>query len=156
MKVSTTFENKQRNYRLDTHFVLLFQDLTDFSFNSFGDVIDVLRFDGGLHPVFEDFGKIVLKLTSAEMNQYFFPIRRSIIATQVRFQFSGQDFDSCRLSDTVRSNESKNLTRTRHWETMEFERIGSVSMRRVSFQIFWQINNGNGFKWALFGTNAAT
>jgi hypothetical protein len=39
---------------------------------------------------------------------------------------------------------------------MELERVGTITVRRVSLQIFGKIDNINGFKRALFHTDTAT
>jgi hypothetical protein len=39
---------------------------------------------------------------------------------------------------------------------MKFERVGSITVRRILFQILWKINNLDGFEGTLFDTDTAT
>ena len=82
------------------------------------------------------------------------PIRRIVITTEVRLELSSKNLQSGTLSDTVRANESKYLTGTGSWETMEFERVRGVSMSDLGVQVGRQINDSNSFERASFKVDA--
>lgn len=39
---------------------------------------------------------------------------------------------------------------------MQLERVGTVTVRSVLFQVLGEIDNVNGFEWTLFDTDTAT
>jgi hypothetical protein len=58
-------------------------------------------------------------------------------------------------TDAIDANESKHCARMRHWQSMQLESIRSVAVRRFLIQIFGQVDDLNGVKWALFDTYIA-
>lgn len=66
--------------------------------------------------------------------------------TKIGFQFSTQDLQRRTLSNTVRSDQTEYLTRSRCRETMKLEGVGRVSMSDLGFQICWQVDNVDGFE----------
>jgi len=101
-------------------------------------VIYVLRFDQGLEVVLQNLGEVILELRSTEILENFLPIwwildvgnRTSVcgypsgiyvtyvVSSKIRLEFSGQNLQSCALSDTVSPHETKHLTRSRGRESM--------------------------------------
>lgn len=119
-------------------------------------MINVLWLDSCFHSIFQYFSKVVLEFASAKMDQDFFPIGRVVVTTQIGFHFAGKNFQSCRLPNTVGSDETENLSRAWHRQAMKFERVGTVAMCGVLFQIFGQVDNTNGFERALFDADTTT
>ena len=55
-----------------------------------------------------------------------------------------------KCNKTIWSHEPENLARSRQRKSVEFERIGTESMRRFLFQRLWQIYNLNRLKRTFF------
>lgn len=108
-----------------------------------------------LQVIFQDLCKVVLQFRPSKELEQFFPIRRIIKFTQVWFHLARENLECCGFANTVRADETQDLTRTRHRKAMEFEGIGRVAMRHLGFEIGGQIDNVNGPKGALFGADTA-
>lgn len=90
------------------------------------------------------------------MFQHSLPIRRIREATKIGLQFSRQDPQSGRLADTVGANESEHLSWTGGWKTVQLERVGGIPMRHFGVQVCWQVNDIDGAKGTLLGTNSTS
>ncbi|KAF5779937.1 hypothetical protein HanXRQr2_Chr11g0466441 [Helianthus annuus] len=60
-----------------------------------------------------------------------------IKTAQIGFQLSSQNFESCRLSDSICSNQTENLPRPRDRQPVQFEGVGPITMSCIFIQIFW-------------------
>lgn len=77
------------------------------------------------------------------------PIWWVIETTQVWLQLSGEDLERSGLSDTVGSNETEDLPRSWHRQTVKLEGVGGVSVGDLRLEVGWQVDNVDGAKWAL-------
>lgn len=70
---------KVANLILILAFIFLVQQLLDRTFDSFGNLIHILRLDKGFQIIFKNLGEVILKLGTSEMVQNFLPIRGTLI-----------------------------------------------------------------------------
>ena len=93
-------------------FVNLFESLADNELLSLGlgHGVDVLNLDKGLEIGLEHSLEEILQLISSEEFEDFFPFRRVFEFAEIRFHVSGKHSQSRRLSNSVCSNESENLS----------------------------------------------
>lgn len=82
------------------------------------------------------------------MFQNLLPFRWIIVSSKIGLEFSRKDFEGGGFSNTVRSDQTEDLTWTRGWESMQFEGVGIVSVGNVGFEIGGQVENLDGFEWA--------
>lgn len=85
------------------------------------------------------------------MFQYFCPFGRGVVFAQIRFELAREDFESGGFTDTVRTDQTENLTWTGCGETMQFEGVGRVSVGDVGFEIGGEVENLDGFEGAPVG-----
>ena len=85
------------------------------------------------------------KLSSSSREESF---KTHIVSTEVGLHLSSEDLESCRLSDTVGSYETENLTWTRSRQTMKFERVGGVPMGDLRLEVGGKVDDGDGFEGA--------
>jgi hypothetical protein len=109
--------------------------------NRLRQLVDILRLDNGLQIVLHNLGQVVLQLTAAEVLERLVPVGRIVIATQIRLLLSRQDLERRRLSDTVRADETEDLTRTRRGETVQLEGVCGVTMGDLGFEVGRQVDN---------------
>jgi hypothetical protein len=117
-----------------------------------------LNLDDSLDIILQQLCEEILKFRTTEIFQNFLPIRRRLKtekekqkqkkkkkmkkciffrwrrqrtytkATQIGLKVIGQDLQSSGFTNTVRTNKTKNVTRTRHGKSMELERVGTVTV----------------------------
>lgn len=109
-----------------------------------------------LQVVFQNLGEIVLKFRTTEVLENILPIRRVIKVTQVWLHFTSQNLQSGRLANTVCTNQTQHLARTRTRQTMELERVGRVTVSDFLFQVGGQVDDMDGAKRTLFRTDTTT
>lgn len=78
------------------------------------------------------------------------------MSSQIRLQLSRQDFQSRTLSNTVRTDETKYLTRTWHRQSMQLEAVRRVSMSDLCFEVGGQVDNMDGTERALLWADTTT
>mmetsp|Transcript_12096 Transcript_12096/g.34597 ORF Transcript_12096/g.34597 Transcript_12096/m.34597 type:complete len:236 (-) Transcript_12096:33-740(-) len=136
--------------------ILLLEDLTDQTPHGTGDVIDVLRLDGGLHGVLQDLGEVILKVGSAEVDEDLLPVGGGVVLAEVGLHLAGEDLEGGTFADAVGTDEAENLARTGHGEPMELEGVGTVSVGGVALQILGKVDDGNGLEGALLDADTAS
>jgi hypothetical protein len=114
------------------------------STNRLWQFVDILRLYDGPKVVLDNLGEIVLQLRSSEVGQSLGAVRWVIVSSQIWLLLSGQDLEGCGLSDTVDSDQSENLTRSRCWQSMELEGVGRVSVSDLLLEIGWQVDDVDG------------
>lgn len=122
----------------------------------FWDLIHILRLGHRLEVILQNLGKVVLQLRTSEMLQDLLPIRRVVISAQVGLLLAGKNLQCRTLSNTVRSHQSKHLTRSWEWKSVDLETVGAVAMRDLSLEVGGQVDNVDGVEWALLGTDTAS
>jgi hypothetical protein len=90
-----------------------------------------------------------LQLRATEILQNLLPIGRIIVPAQVGLQLATENLQSCTLSDTIRADQSQNLARTGHGQSMQLEAVGRVSMRDLSLEVRRQVDDVDGIEWAF-------
>lgn len=76
--------------------------------------------------------------------------------TKVGLHLARKNLESGGFADTVGTNQTKHLTRTRNGQTMQLERIGRITMRHFRFQVGRQVDNVDGAKRTFLGTDTTT
>jgi hypothetical protein len=97
-----------------------------------------------------------LQLGTTEILQNLLPVRRVIVAAQVRLQLATQNLQRGTLSDTVCSNETEDLTGTGHGQTVKLEAVGGVTVGDLALQVGGQVDNIDGAERTLLGANTTT
>lgn len=145
------------------------------STNSLGDLIHVLGLNDGLEIILEELGEVVcrgwlahvvistsglnsssgltLQLRTTEVLDDFLPVRRIVMAAEIGLELSAENLQCSTLANTVGSNQSENLSRSGHRETMQLEAVGAIAMGDLAFQIGRQVDDGNGIEWAFLGAD---
>ncbi|KAI6772291.1 hypothetical protein HG530_003249 [Fusarium avenaceum] len=122
-----------------------------------GDLVHVLRLDHSLKVIFQKLGEVVyFHLRTTEVLDDILPVRRVIVSTQVGLKLSTQDLEGGTLSDTVGSNETQNLTRSRHGKSVQLETVGAISVGDLALEVGGQVDDGNGVEGALLGADTTT
>ena len=150
-------------------------DIFDRTFDGSGDLVDILRLHDSLQVVLEHLGEIVcahfirdqvriskargtrtLQLRTTEVLEDLLPVGRVLIASQVWFQLATENLQSCTLSNTVCSNETKNLTGTGHGESVELEAVGGVPVGNFGIQVGRQVDDVDSTERTFLGTDTTT
>lgn len=100
--------------------------------------------------------KRTLKLGTTEMLDDVLPVRRILEAAQVRFELAAENFQSGTLSDTVGSNKTEHLVRTRHGQAVELEAVGAITVGDLALEVGGQVDDGDGVEGAFLGADTAT
>lgn len=124
--------------------------------DSLGDLINVLRLDNSLEVIFQKLGEVVLQLGSTEVLDNVLPVRGVVVSTQVGLELATQNLEGGTLSNTVGSNKTEDLARSRHGKTMQLEAVGSISVGDLALEVGGQVDDGDGVEWALFGADTTT
>lgn len=135
--------------------------MADTSFDALGldrsrDLVHVLGLGDCLEIVLQDLGEVVLQLRSSEMLQNLLPVWWVVISAQVWLLLAGQDLQRCALSNTVRSHQSKHLTRSWERKPVNLEAVGAVAVRDLSLEVGGQVDDVDGVERALLGANTAS
>jgi hypothetical protein len=113
----------------------------DSALDRLGDVVDVLRLHARLERVLDDFGEVALQLGAAEVGQNFLPVGLVLVLAEVRLELAGENLERRALAGAVGADETEHLARTRHRQTVQLERVGTVAMRGVALEILGQIDD---------------
>lgn len=97
-----------------------------------------------------------LKLGATEILNDILPIRRVIKSSQVGLQLSAQDLESGTLANTVGSNQTQNISRPRHRETMQFEAVGRISVRDLTLEVGGKVDDRDSAEGATLGADTAS
>lgn len=97
-----------------------------------------------------------LKLRTTEVLDDILPVRRVVVSAQVGLKLSTQNLEGGTLSDTVGSNKTQNLTRSRHGKSVQLETVGAISVGDLALEVGGQVDDGNGVEGALLGADTAT
>jgi hypothetical protein len=97
-----------------------------------------------------------LQLRTTEVLQNLLPVRRIVVAAQVRLQLATQNLQGSTLADTVCSDETENLTRAGHGQTVQLEAVGGVTVGDLGLQVGGQVDDGDGTEGTLLGADTAT
>ena len=84
------------------------------------------------------------------------PVWWVVETAQVWLQLSGENLERSGLSDTVSSDETQDLSRSWHRQTVKLEGVGGVSVSDLRLEVGWQVDNVDGAEWALLWTDTAT
>jgi len=109
-----------------------------------------------LQIILQDLGKVSLKFTSSEMLEHGLPVRRIVVETEVGFQFSRYNPQGSGFSDSVRADESENLTWTRGRQTVELEGVCCISVSDFFVQIGWEVDDVDCPERTLLRTDSAS
>jgi hypothetical protein len=126
------------------------------SLDGSGDLVHVLGLDNSLEVILQKLGEVVLKLRTTEVLDDILPVRRVIVSTQVGLKLSTQDLEGGTLSDTVGSNKTQDLTRSRHGKSVQLETVGAISVGDLALKVGGQVDDGNGVEGTLLGADTAT
>ena len=117
--------------------------------DSLRDLIDILRLDDGLQVILEDLGEVVLELGASEVLDHVVPIRGVFVAAQVGLELAAENLQCRALSNTVGSDQTQNVSRSGHRQTVELEAVGRVSMGDLRLEIGRQVDNRDSAERAL-------
>jgi len=121
-----------------------------------GDLVDVLGLDDGLKVVFENLGEVVLQLGTTEVLENLLPVRGVVVAAEVGLQLAAQNLQGSTLSGTVTTNETQDLTRSGHGQSVELEAVGRVTVGDLRLEVGGQVDNVDGIERTFLGTDTAT
>jgi hypothetical protein len=97
----------------------------------------------------DDSGALTLKLGTTEVLDDILPIRGVLIATQVGLQATTQDLEGGTLADTVGSDQTEDLARAGHRQTVKLEAVGSIAMCDLALEVRGQVDDGDRIEGAL-------
>ncbi len=84
------------------------------------------------------------------MLQDLFPVWRVVISAQVGLQFATEDLQGGALANTVGSDQTQDLARAGHGQSVQLETVCRITVSDLGFQIGWQIDDVYGTKWTFF------
>jgi len=99
---------------------------------------------------------LTLELRTAEVLDHILPVRRVVESSQIGLELSAENFKSCTLADTVRSNKTENISGPWHGKTMELEAVGRITVGDLTLKVRGQVDDGDGTEGAPLGTDTAT
>lgn len=99
---------------------------------------------------------LTLQLGTTEVLQNLLPVGRVVVTSQVGLELATKNLQGGTLSDTVCSNETKNLTGAGHGKSVKLEAVGRVAVGDLTFQVGGQVDDVNGAEGALLGADTAT
>lgn len=97
-----------------------------------------------------------MQLRASEVFDDILPVGRIIIFAKVRLELSAQNLESCTLSNTVRANETEDLTGSRCWQAMKLETVGRVSMGYMGLEIGGEVDDIDCAEWTFLGTDTTS
>lgn len=100
--------------------------------------------------------RLTLKLGTTEVLQNLLPVRRVIVATQVRLKLAAEDLQRRALANTVCANQSQYLTGAGHGQPVELEAVGRVSMGDLGLEVGGQVDDVDGVEGAFLRANTAS
>lgn len=101
-------------------------------------------------------GMLALQFGAPEVLDDIFPVRGVIKSAQIWLELSTENLQGRALANTVRTDETEYLAGSGRGKTVELETVGGVSMGDLTLEVRGQVDNGNGAKWTLLGTDTAT
>ena len=101
-------------------------------------------------------GILTLEFRATEVSQDLLPVRRVLEPTKVRLQLASQDLQCGTLSDTVGTNQTQDLTGSRHGQTVELEAVGGVAVGDLALEVRGQVDDLDGVEGALLGADTAS
>mmetsp|Transcript_11127 Transcript_11127/g.24519 ORF Transcript_11127/g.24519 Transcript_11127/m.24519 type:complete len:258 (-) Transcript_11127:387-1160(-) len=137
-------------------FILLLENIPHQSPHRTGNMIHILRLDRSLDVILQNLGEVILQIRSTEMNQNLLPIRRTIVSSEIGLHLSSKNLQGGRLSNTIGTDQSQHLSRTRHGKTMQLEAVGSVTMGGIAFQILGKVDNVDCLKRTFFDADTTS
>ena len=78
------------------------------------------------------------------------------MTAQIGLELAAENLQGSTLSNTVGSNKTEDLARTRHGQPMKFEAVGAIAMSNLTLEIGGQIDNGDGFEGTLLRADTAS
>lgn len=102
------------------------------------------------------FAQRTLQLRTPEVFDDVLPVWRVVVPAQIWLELPAEYLEGSALADTVRPHEPKYVAWSGHREFMELEAVGRVPMADLSLEVRGQVDDSNGPKWALLGTDAAS
>ena len=99
---------------------------------------------------------LTLQLRTTEVLDDILPVWRVVVSTQVRLQFTTENLQCCTLSDTVCTDETKNLARSWHRQSMKLEAVGGISVGDLGFEVGGQVDNADGTERTLLWADTAS
>lgn len=83
------------------------------------------------------------------------PVRRIVVAAQIRLELAAKDLQRGTFANTVCSDQTQDLTRTWHRKAVELEAVGAIAMGHLALEVGGQVDDRDGVEGALLGTNTA-
>lgn len=99
---------------------------------------------------------LTLEFRTTEVPQNLLPVRRVLEASKVGLQLAGQNLKCGTLSDTVGTNQTEDLARSGHGQTVQLEAVGGVTVCDLALEVGGQVDNLDGVEGALLGADTAT
>lgn len=97
-----------------------------------------------------------LKLGSTEIFQNLLPIRGIVVTSQVGLELAAENLQGRALSNTVCADQTQHLARTRHWQPVQLEAVGGITMCYLSLEIGGQVDDVDGAERALLRADTTT
>jgi hypothetical protein len=97
-----------------------------------------------------------LQFRTTEVLDNVLPVWWVIISSQVRLQFTTENLQCGTLSNTVSSDQTKNLTRSWHRKSVKLEAVGRVSVSDLGFEVGRQVDDADGSEWTFLWADTAT
>jgi hypothetical protein len=119
-------------------------------------LVDVLRLNNGLEVVLENLCEVVLQLRTTEVLENLLPVRGVVEAAEVGLQLAAQNLQGSTLSGTVTTNETQNLTRSGHRQSVELEAVGRVTVGDLRLEVGGQVDDVDGIERTFLRANTAT
>lgn len=78
------------------------------------------------------------------------------MAAQVGLKLSAENLQRGTFADTVGSDQTENLARSGHRQTVELEAVGAIAVGDLALEVGGQVDDGDGVEGALLGADTAT
>ena len=78
------------------------------------------------------------------------------MTAKIGLELSTEDLQRSTLANTVGSDQAENLPRAGHRKPMKLETVGSITVRDLTFEVGWQVDDGDGVEWTLLGADTTT
>jgi hypothetical protein len=78
----------------------------------------------------------------------------NVVSPEVGLELPREDLERRRLSDTVSSYETEDLSRTGRRQSVELERVGRVPVGHLGLEVGGKVNDGDGLERAPRGRDS--
>lgn len=102
------------------------------------------------------YGRPTLEFRTTEILDNILPVRGVVVTAQVGLQFSRENLQGRTLPNTVGSDQTQHLSRSRHRKAMQLEAIRAITVGDLALEVRGKVDDGDGVEGAFLRANTTT